>query len=134
MNAFPYPIRTECPPGACICGREVLLQSPASEAELRIMRLTREEEKRLLQRLESLRSLEDLRHLEELLEKQLGITLTITLSPNEVKTLRGIAILVNEQPGLCKKTRQAIPQAIKKSMEQHPEIAFEMLNEGGLFA
>ena len=134
MNAFPYPIRTECPPGACICGREVLLQSPASEAELRIMRLTREEEKRLLQRLESLRSLEDLRHLEELLQTQLGITLTITLSPNEVKTLRGIAILVNEQPGLCKKTRQAIPQAIKKSMEQHPEIAFEMLNEGGLFA
>ena len=134
MNAFPYPIRTECPPGACNCGREVLLQSPTSEAELRIMRLTREEEKRLLQRLESLRSLEDLRHLEELLEKQLGITLTITLSPNEVKTLRGIAILVNEQPGLCKKTRQAIPQAIKKSMEQHPEIAFEMLNEGGLFA
>ena len=134
MNAFPYPIRTECPPGAGNCGREVLLQSPASEAELRIMRLTREEEKRLLQRLESLRSLEDLRHLEELLEKQLGITLTITLSPNEVKTLRGIAILVNEQPGLCKKTRQAIPQAIKKSMEQHPEIAFEMLNEGGLFA
>ena len=112
----------------------MLLQSPASEAELRIMRLTREEEKRLLQRLESLRSLEDLRHLEELLNKQLGITLTITLSPNEVKTLRGIAILVNEQPGLCKKTRQAIPQAIKKSMEQHPEIAFEMLNEGGLFA
>ena len=134
MNAFPYPIRTECPPGACNCGRDVLLQSPASEAELRIMRLTREEEKRLLQRLESLRSLEDLRHLEELLQTQLGITLTITLSPNEVKTLRGIAILVNEQAGLCKKTRQAIPQAIKKSMEQHPEIAFEMLNEGGLFA
>ncbi|QIL80639.1 hypothetical protein G7047_12560 [Diaphorobacter sp. HDW4A] len=132
MTPLPFAIRTECPPGACICGREALLQAP--DADLRVMRLTRDEEKRLLQRLENLVSLQDLRHLEDKLQKQLGIGLTIRLSPHEVRSLRGIAILVNEQPGLCKKTRQSIPAAIKKSMEQHPEIAFELLNKGGLFS
>ncbi|MDR2336382.1 MAG: hypothetical protein LBE61_23185 [Burkholderiaceae bacterium] len=132
MSSAPFPIRTECPPGACVCGRDALLQSPG--ADLRILRLTREEEKRLVQRLENLASLDDLRHLQDLLLRQLGIELTISLGPHEVRSLRGIAILVNEQPGLCKKTRQNIPAAIKKSMEQHPEIAYGLLDEGGLFA
>ena len=132
MPAPPFAIRTECPPGACVCGREALLNDP--DADLRVLRLTRDEEKRLLQRLENLVSLQDLRHLEALLQKQLGIELTISLGPNEVRSLRGIAILVNEQVGLCKKTRQAIPAAIKKSMEQRPEIAFDLLNEGSLFS
>jgi hypothetical protein len=127
----PFPIRTECPPGACVCGRDDLLQNPSGD--LRVLRLTREEEKRLLQRLENLGSLSDLRRIEERLEQQLGVRLTISTSPNEVRTLRGITILVHEQPGLCKKTRQAIPAAIKKSLEQRPEIAFELLDEGGLF-
>lgn len=109
-----------------------MLQSPG--ADLRILRLTREEEKRLVQRLENLASLDDLRHLQDLLRRQLGIELTISLGPHEVRSLRGIAILVNEQPGLCKKTRQNIPAAIKKSMELHPEIAYDLLDEGGLFA
>lgn len=126
-----FPIRTECPPGACVCNRDALLQNPSGD--LRVLRLTREEEKRLLQRLENLGSLSDLRRIEERLEQQLGIRLTISTSPNEVRTLRGITILVHEQPGLCKKTRQAIPAAIKKSLEQRPEIAYELLDEGGLF-
>ena len=132
MAAPPFVIRTECPPGACVCGREALLQAP--DANLRVLQLTRDEERRLLQRLENLVSLHDLRHVEGLLKKQLGIALTISLSPNEVRSLRGIAILVNEQPGLCKKTRQAIPAAIKKSMERHPEIAFDLLDQDGLFS
>lgn len=132
MAAPPFVIRTECPPGACVCGREALLQAP--DADLRVLQLTRDEERRLLQRLENLVSLHDLRHVEGLLKKQLGIALTISLSPNEVRSLRGIAILVNEQPGLCKKTRQAIPAAIKKSMERHPEIAFDLLDQDGLFS
>ncbi len=132
MQSFPFPIRTECPPGACVCGRDALLQAP--DGDLRILRLTREEEKRLIQRLENLSSLSDLRHMEERMAQQLGIRLSIASSPNEVRSLRGIAILVQEQPGLCRKTRQAIPAAIKKSMEQRPEIAFELLNEKGLFA
>ena len=50
--------RQSCPPGACICGREGLLDNPA--ADLRFLRLTRPEEKRLLERLENLRDLDDL--------------------------------------------------------------------------
>jgi len=131
MSPFPYPIRTECPPGACVCDRDALLSEP--DADLRVMRLTREEEKRLLHRLENLNSLAELRRVQARMEEQLGIRLSIGTSPNEVRTLRGILILVHEQRGLCRKTRQNIPAAIKKSMDQRPEIAFELLNEGGLF-
>lgn len=131
MSPFPYPIRTECPPGACVCDRDALLSEP--DADLRVMRLTREEEKRLLHRLENLSSLDDLRRVQARMEEQLGIRLSIGTSPNEVRTLRGILILVHEQRGLCRKTRQNIPAAIKKSMEQRPEIAYALLNEEGLF-
>ena len=57
MNAPPptLPIRTECPPGACVCDRDALLQDP--QADARVLLLTREEEKRLLQRLEQITSL-----------------------------------------------------------------------------
>lgn len=134
MTALPFPIRTECPPGACVCERDALLaQAPSGQADLRVLMLTREEEKRLVHKLENLASLAQLRHMEARMAQQLGIRLTITPSPNEVRSLRGITILVHEQPGLCKKTRQAIPAAIKKSMDARPEIAFELLNEGGLF-
>jgi hypothetical protein len=126
-----FPVRTECPPGACNCGRDALLDHP--EGDLRILRLTRDDEKRLVQRLENLASLGDLRHMEARMEQQLGIRLSISSSPNEVRTLRGIVILVHEQPGLCRKTRQAIPAAIKRSLELRPEIAYDILNLGGLF-
>jgi hypothetical protein len=127
----PIPIRTQCPPGACNCGRDALLENPVGD--LRVLRLTREDELRLLQRLENLHSLADLRRLEERMEQQLGIRLSIGTSPNEVRSLRGIVILVHEQPGLCRKTRQSIPAAIKRSLEQRPEIAYDILDVGGLF-
>ena len=130
-SAPPFPIRTECPPGACNCGRDALLQKP--DGDLRVLRLTREDEKRLLHRLENLSSLSDLHRVEERLEQQLGIRLRISTSPNVVRTLRGITILVHEQPGLCRKTRQAIPAAIKRSLEDRPEIAYEILDVDGLF-
>ncbi|AOZ06209.1 hypothetical protein [Cupriavidus malaysiensis] len=132
MNAPPFPIRTGCPPGACICGRDALLEDP--RADLRILRLTREEEKRLIARLESLASLEDLRRMEQRMFEQLGIVLTVTPSANEVRTTRGIAIQVAEQPGLCRKTRQAIPAAIRRSMETRPEIAYALLNARDLLS
>ena len=97
------------------------------------MRLTREDEKQLLKRLENLSSLSDLKHIEVRMEQQLGIRLTISISPNEVRSLRGITILAHDQPGLCRKTRQAIPAAIKRSLEQQPAIAHAILNIGGLF-
>jgi hypothetical protein len=132
MNAREtFSVRTECPPGACVCNRDALLQDP--QADWRVLRLTRDEEKRLIHRLENLSSLADLRHMQHLLERQLGIRLSIKPSPNEVRSLRGIAILVHEQPGLCRKTRQALPAAIRRSLELRPEIAFDLLDEGGLF-
>ncbi len=126
-----FPIRTECPPGGCNCGRDSLLQSP--DGDLRVLRLTRDDEKQLLHRLENLNRLSDLKRIEERLVQQLGIRLSISTSRNEVRSLRGITILVHEQIGLCRKTRQAIPVAIKRSLEQQPEIAHEILNVGGLF-
>ena len=130
-SAPPLPIRTECPPGACNCGRDALLQNP--DGDLRVLRLTREDEKGLLHRLENLSSLSDLHRVQERMAQQLGVRLSISTSPNVVRTLRGITILVHEQPGLCRKTRQAIPAAIKRSLEQRPEIAYEILDVGGLF-
>ncbi|MBK6559002.1 MAG: hypothetical protein IPL15_14455 [Comamonadaceae bacterium] len=127
----PFPLRTECPPGACICARDRLLADP--QGDLRILRLSRADEKSLLQRLENLRDLADLRHLEERMEQQLGIRLTLVTSPRGVRSLRGILIRVQEQPGLCRKTRQAIPAAIRRGIEKRPQIAWEIANAGGLF-
>lgn len=132
MPSTPFPVRTECPPGACVCEREALVH--AHGADLRVLWLTREEEKRLLQRLENLASLQDLRHMQTRMFEQLGIRISIHASAVEVRTLRGITVLVHPQPGLCRKTRQAIPAAIKKSMEQHPDIVYALLDEDGLFA
>ena len=127
----PFPLRTECPPGACICARDRLLADP--QGDLRILRLSRADENSLLQRLENLRDLTDLRHLEERMEQQLGIRLTLVTSPRGVRSLRGILIRVQEQPGLCRKTRQAIPAAIRRGIEKRPQIAWEIANAGGLF-
>ncbi|WP_420997988.1 hypothetical protein ACKI2N_010315 [Cupriavidus sp. 30B13] len=125
MNA-PFPIRKECPPGACICNREALLDDP--QADARILRLTQEEEKRLVARLESLTSLAELRKMEERMQAQLGLVVTITPSIHEVRTTRGINIRVEDQPGLCRKTRQAIPAAIRRCLEARPEIAYALLD------
>lgn len=123
---IPFPIRQPCPPGACICGRERLLADPA--ADLRILRLTRQEEKRLLERLENIQSLDDLEHMQRRLYEQLGIRLHVAPGFNEVRTMRGIAINLDDQLGLCRKTRQSIPAAIRRSLEQRPEIAWRLLD------
>ena len=120
------PLRSPCPPGACICGRDPLLETPG--ADLRILRLTREEEKVLLARLEKLKDLADLEHLQQRMYEQLGLRVEVAPGFNEVRTMRGIAIQIDELPGLCRKTRAAIPAAIRRGLENHPEIAFELLN------
>ncbi|EHP41343.1 hypothetical protein OR16_20862 [Cupriavidus basilensis OR16] len=129
MNV-PFPIRKECPPGACTCGREALLDDPQSD--MRILKLTREEEKRLIARLESLSSLAELKDMEKRMHAQLGIVLTITPSIHEVRTVRGISIQVEEQTGLCRKTKQAIPAAIRRCLETKPDIAYAILNANDL--
>src|SRR3546814_2490388 len=105
MNA-PFPIRQECPPGACVCDRDRLLAEPGGD--IRILRLTREEEKKLVARLENLASLDDLRRMQHLLHAQLGISLSIAPGLNEVRTVRGLPLEIADLPGPGNKTRQPI--------------------------
>lgn len=126
----PFPIRKECPPGACVCNREALLDDPG--ADRRILQLTQQEEKRLVERLEAVATLDELRRMEARMQDLLGIVVTITPSDNVVRTTRGFRIELADQPGLCRKTRQAIPAAIRRSMEAHPEIAFAILDQRDL--
>jgi len=124
------PIRQPCPPGACICEREQLLQ--IAGADLRILGLTRQQEKVLLERLENLKSLADLEHLQKRIYEQLGLRVSVTPGFNEVRTMRGIDIQIAEHPGLCRKTRQSIPAAIRRGLEKNPEIAYALLNANDL--
>ena len=48
------------------------------------------------------------------MEEQLGIRLRIAPAFGEVRSMRGIRMRFEEQPGLCRKTRQAIPAAIRR--------------------
>ena len=130
MNS-PLPIRNPCPPGVCDCG---LAQLPeASSTDLHILMLNRKEEKRLLERLENIHSLADLRHMQQRMQQQLGIEVSVAPGVNEVRSLRGIAIHIAELPGLCRKTRQAIPAAIRRGLEKRPQIAYALLNAHDLF-
>ncbi|MCY0911625.1 hypothetical protein [Massilia antarctica] len=126
LQAFPFPIRTECPPGACVCQRDVLLAD--ADSDTRILRLTREEEKKLLAHIENIASYEDLNKLAERLDSQLGVVLRITPSNNEVRSARGLSIVLADRPGLCRKTRQAVPTAIRRCLDRHPEIIYAILD------
>ena len=130
LQELPFPIRTECPPGACVCRREELLAAPGSDT--RILRLTREEEKKLLARIEAVASYDELQRLGDKMLAQLGIALRITPSANEVRTVRGLSIELAELPGLCRKTRQTIPSAVRRCLDQHPEIVYAILNANDL--
>ncbi len=125
-----FPIRNECPPGACDCERERLLSDPA--ADVRILRLTREEEKKLVARIENISSYADLLHVANRMQAQLGILLRIAPGIHEVRTVRGLHIDLAERPGLCRKTRQSIPSAIRRCLEKNPEIVYAILNEHDL--
>jgi hypothetical protein len=131
LQSVDFPIRTECPPGACVCDRERLLAEPG--ADLRILKLTRDEEKKLLARIEAISSYDDLRKMEQKMQQLLGIAITITPSANEVRTVRGFNIELGALPGLCRKTRQSIPAAVRRCLDQHPEIAFAILDAHDLF-
>ncbi|MFJ3487859.1 hypothetical protein ACIPL1_31180 [Pseudomonas sp. NPDC090202] len=120
------PIRSPCPPGACICDRERLLETPGTD--MRILCLTRQEEKKLLERLENIASLGDLEHMQRRMYELLGIRLEIAPGFNEVRSMRGIVIDIADLPGMCRKTRQSIPAAIRRGLEKRPEIAWSLLN------
>jgi len=131
MN-IPFPLRQECPPGACVCDRDTLLSTP--DGDIRVLRLTRDEEKKLVARLENLSSLDDLRHMQERLHTLLGISVTVTPGSNEVRTVRGLQIEIADQLGLCSKTRQTLPAAIRRGLDRNPTIVYELLNSHDLLA
>ena len=122
----PPNLRQPCPPGACNCGREPLADPPP--AAQRILLLTRQEEKRLIERLENLKDLDDLQRLQQRMYENLGIRVRIAPGFNEVRTMRGISIQIEELPGLCRKTRQLIPAAIRRGLERNPQVAFRLLD------
>ncbi|MBA6421068.1 hypothetical protein [Pseudomonas sp. 5Ae-yellow] len=123
-------LRQACPPGTCDCDRDALLDSP--DADARILRLTLHEEQRLLARLESISTLSELEHLQQRMHEQLGIRLMIGPGLKEVRSLRGIGMQFEPQRGLCRKTRKSIPAAIRRSLQAHPEIVFDLLNSQDL--
>jgi hypothetical protein len=128
---LPFPIRKECPPGACECGRDDLLEAwdrAPDDTDIRVLRLTREEEKKLVERIEAIGTYADLNRIEARLQELLGITLTITPSARGVSTVMGLAIRLAEQPGLCRRTRENLPAAVRRCLRDHPEIVYALLN------
>jgi hypothetical protein len=125
LRMSPTSLRPTCPPSLCTCRRE-LLDAPG--ADLRILLLDRQEERRLLERLENLKDLADLDHLGQRLFEQLGIRLKVSPGQGEVRSSRGIRIEIDELPGLCRKTRRAIPAAIRRGLDKQPEIIYALLN------
>ena len=124
-------MRTECPPGTCVCERDQLLQNP--DGDVRILRLTQMEEKKLIARIEKITSYDELMQVGERMQAQLGIVLSIAPGPNEVRTIRGLLIQLQEQAGLCKKIRQSIPAAIRRCLDKNPEIVYAILDAHDLF-
>jgi hypothetical protein len=131
LQQVSIPIRTECPPGACVCDRDRLLAEP--DADIRPLRLTRSEEQRLLERIEQISTYEQLQKLQAAIERNLGTALVIEPGPNEVRTVRGIVIRLEDRPGLCKKVRQSVPAAVRKLLEREPAIAYAILDAHDLF-
>ncbi len=78
--------------------------------------------------LQNLRDLNDLEHLQRRMHEQLGIRVHVAPGFNEVRSMRGIAIHIDSLPGLCRKTRQSIPAAIRRGLENAPEIAYRLLD------
>jgi len=107
-----------------VCGRENLVDAD----DARILMLTREEEKKLIERIGAVASYGELNKLVQRMRALLGIELRITPSAREVRSARGFSIELLERPGLCRKTRQAIPAALRRCIDQHPDIAFAILN------
>lgn len=131
LHPVPFPIRKECPPGACICDRDSLLNDPGGD--IRILRLTSEEEKKLVARIESISTYAELKRIQERMQAQLGMVLLIAPAAQEVRTVRGLSIRLEERPGLCRKTRQAVPAAIRRCLEKNPEIVYAILDAHDLF-
>lgn len=103
------------------------------QADHRPLALTRLQEQKLIERIERVGSYEDLQHVQALIRRNLGAELRIEPGPNEVRTVRGIIVVLEEKPGLCKKARQSVPAAIRRRLNERPEIAWALLDAHDLF-
>jgi len=131
MPSLPlFPLRTECPPGLCDCERARLLEQEG--ADIRILRLTRSEEQRLIARIETIASYADLMRVTQLMQAQLGMALTIAPSAQEVRTVRGLSVRLEMRPGLCRQLRKSIPAAVRRCLEGNPQIMYEILDRHDL--
>nr|WP_235584337.1 hypothetical protein [Massilia sp. MS-15] len=102
-------------------------------ADQRPLALTRQQELRLLERIARIDSYADLQHVQALVRQNLGAELRIAPGPNEVRTVRGIIVVLEEKPGLCKKARQSVPAAVRRRLAERPEIAYALLDAHDLF-
>lgn len=125
------PMRVECPPGACVCDRARVLADP--QLDQRPLMITRQQELKLIERIERIDSLADLQHVRGLIHKNIGATLHIAPGPNEVRSVRGIVIVLEDRPGLCKRVRQSVPAAVRRCLTMRPEIAWAILDAHDLF-
>lgn len=125
------PIRVPCPAGACTCDYDRVLADTTFDQ--RVLLLTREQEKRLVSRLEQVLTLPDLWHVCERIEAQLGVVVTVAPGAREVRTARGIDIQLQPRPGLCRKTQKTIPAAIRRCLETNPQIVYALLDADSLF-
>ena len=114
-----------------MCERARLLADP--QADQRPLLLTRQQEQKLIERIERVDSYADLQHVQSLIRNNLGAELRIAPGPNEVRTVRGILIVLEERPGLCKKVRQSVPAAVRRCLNARPEIAYAILDSHDLF-
>jgi hypothetical protein len=121
-----FPIRPECPPGACVCDRDRLLADP--NGDYRPLRIDRKEEQRMIERIERISTYEDLQHVQQLIEHHVGARLRVEPGPNEVKTVRGIIVVLEDRPGVCRKLRQSVPAAVRRCLDRNPEIMFRLLD------
>jgi hypothetical protein len=103
------------------------------QADHRPLALTRQQEQKLVERIERVSSYDDLKHVQDLIRRNLGAELRIEPGPNEVRTVRGIIVVLEEKPGLCKKARQSVPAAVRRCLNEHPEIAYALLDAHDLF-
>jgi hypothetical protein len=125
------PLRVECPPGACICDRARVLADP--QLDRRPLLITRQQEQNLIERIGRIDSYADLRYVQQIVYRNVGAELRIAPGPNEVRTTRGIVVVLEDRPGLCKKVRQSVPAAVRRCLAARPEIAWAILDAHDLF-
>lgn len=123
-------LRHHCPPALCNCGLADLAANP--QADLRVLRLTQAEEKKLIAHIDAIDSYPQLLRVGEKLHQQLGLTLQLAPGPNEVRTVRGIVVQLAAHPGLCRKTRQNVAAAVRRCLERHPDICYQLLDSHDL--